>query len=209
MSQSFTPNSLPGFDTSVPASPHLGITSFSVYPFSRGDVHITGPSPGDSPSFRTGFFADSHSLDLKTHVWAYKKQREIVRRMSCYRGEVVGWHPAFSTTSAAACMQLEAPLPENVADIIYSPEDDAAIERFMRDKINTAWHSLGTCKMAPPEHAGVVDATLRVYGVEMLRIADLSVVPRNIGPNTNNMALAIGERAADFFIHELGLQRVT
>lgn len=52
---------------------------------------------------------------------------------------------------------------------------------------------------------GVVDPSLNVYGVQGLKIADLSIVPRNIGANTNNTALAIGEKAADILVKELGL----
>ena len=59
--------------------------------------------------------------------------------------------------------------------------------------------------MAPPEKMGVVDAKLSVRGVEGLKIADVSILPRNVAANTNNTALAVGEKAADIFINELGL----
>lgn len=59
--------------------------------------------------------------------------------------------------------------------------------------------------MKPREEMGVVDPSLNVYGVQGLKIADLSIVPRNIGANTNNTALAIGEKAADILVKELGL----
>ncbi len=51
---------------------------------------------------------------------------------------------------------------------------------------------------------GVVDATLSVYGVRGLKVADLSIAPRNVAANTNNTAMAVGEKAADIFIKELG-----
>ena len=50
-----------------------------------------------------------------------------------------------------------------------------------------------------------MDAKQSVHGVEGLKIADLSILPRNVAANTNNTALAIGEKAADIFIKELGL----
>ena len=59
--------------------------------------------------------------------------------------------------------------------------------------------------MLPREKKGVVDASLSVYGVKGLKLADLSIVPRNGAANTNNTALAVGEKAADIFIKELGL----
>lgn len=93
-------------------------------------------------------------------------------------------------------------------DIAYSAEDDAVLERWIRENISTTWHSLGTCKMLPRDGdgaRGVVGASLSVYGVSGLKIADMSIVPGNVAANTNNTALAIGEKAADIFIRELGL----
>ena len=84
-------------------------------------------------------------------------------------------------------------------------EDDAVLEQWLRENLNTTWHSLGTCKMAPREDFGVVDASLGVHGIANLKIADLSIAPENVGANTNNTALMIGEKAADIFIRELGL----
>ncbi len=153
----------------------------------------------------TGFLADPQGLDVKKHIWAYKKTREIMRRMDCYRGEVPSWHPVFAKDSSAAIIETKDPLPDGVEDIKYSVEDDRAIEEFVRQKVSTTWHSMGTCKMKPREQGGAVDAALNVYGVKGLKVADLSIIPGNVGANTNNTALAVGERAADIFIHELGL----
>jgi choline dehydrogenase-like flavoprotein len=189
----------------VPPGQYLGVTSFSLYPFSSGHIHITGPDLQDLLDFDTGFLTDPEDLDVKTHVWAYKKQREIMRRMECYRGEVPTWHPNFAKESHAALIDTDAPLPEGVDDIKYSAEDDKVIEEFVRQKVATTWHSMGTCKMKPPQEEGAVDAALSVYGVEGLKVADLSITPSNVGANTNNTALVIGERAADVFIRELGL----
>ncbi|KAJ3484271.1 hypothetical protein NLG97_g7097 [Lecanicillium saksenae] len=199
-------NFIPGLPgEGVAPGPYLGSTSFVLYPYSRGHVHITGPSPDDPLDFDTGFLTDENGLDVKQHVWAYKKQREIMRRMDCFRGEVASWHPAFAPGSAAAVTETDRPLPDDVQDIAYSKDDDEAIAEFVRRRADTTWHSMGTCKMKPREQGGAVDAALNVYGVKGLKIADLSIAPRNIGGNTNNTALAIGERAADIFIKELGL----
>lgn len=95
----------------------------------------------------------------------------------------------------------------DVQDIEYTAEDDAILEKWLRENVATTWHSVGTCKMAPREKNGVVDSRLRVYGVEALRIADLSILPQNVAANTNNTALAVGERAADLFIEDLGISK--
>lgn len=201
-----TQYSIPGIPgEGVAPGQYLGLTAFVLHPYSRGHVHITGPSLGDPLDFDTGFLSDEESLDVKQHVWAYKKQREIMRRMDCFRGEVGPWHPAFAADSAAAVTETDGPLPADVEDIAYSKQDDRVIAEFVRRRADTTWHSMGTCKMKPRKQGGAVDAALNVYGVEGLKIADLSIAPGNVSGNTNNTALAIGERAADMFISELGL----
>lgn len=55
--------------------------------------------------------------------------------------------------------------------IEYSDEDDRVIEDWIRNNVNTTWHSLGTCKMAPKEKRGVVDKELNVYGTKGLKLA--------------------------------------
>ncbi|KAI0472730.1 putative alcohol oxidase [Xylariaceae sp. FL0804] len=186
--------------------PCLAVTAFTVYPFSRGHIHITGASPSDPVDFATGFFADAGDVDLKKHMWLYKKQRELIRRMPCYRGELPKLHPPFAAGSRAACRSFAAPPdPDNVADIVYTEEDDVVLERWLRENVSTTWHSLGTCKMRPRGQMGVVDAALGVHGARRLKVADLSIAPRNVAANTNNTALAVGEKAADIFIREFGL----
>ena len=130
--------------------------------------------------------------------------------MKTFRGELKAGHPAFPAGSKAALLE-EADGPTVAASagaeasIEYGPEDEAILEKWLRENINTTWHSLGTCKMAPRDQHGVVDASLSVYGVAGLKIADLSIAPENVGANTNTTALMIGEKAADIFIRELGL----
>ncbi|KAF1949800.1 alcohol oxidase-like protein [Byssothecium circinans] len=186
--------------------PSFSVTAFTVYPFSRGSIHITSPTLDTPPTFTTGFFAGpTGALDVKKHIWSYKKQREIVRRMSYYRGEDPKCHPPFASTSDAVCVALTEPLPEDVKDIVYTEDDDRVLEKWIRGNVGTTWHSLGTCKMLAREKGGVVDAALGVHGVKGMKIADLSIVPGNVAANTNATALSVGEKAADIFIRELGL----
>jgi alcohol oxidase len=189
-----------------PQGQYFTIGTFIAYPYARGHVHITGPDPSDKLDFETGFLADTNNLDMKKHVWAYKKGREIARRMEVYRGELSATHPRFPAGSKAACIDTHSPL-KDVKDIEYTTEDDAQIEQWVRERTSTAWHSAGTCKMGPPEEMGVVDMKLNVHGIKGLKVADLSIIPQNIGANTNNTALAIGEKAAEIFIEELGFNK--
>lgn len=192
-----------GDPTAIPVGQYVTAGTYTAYPYSRGHMHITGPKHSDPLDFDVGFFSDDNDIDIKKQIWAYKKQREIIRRTAFYRGELAIGHPRFPEGSAAAAVEsVDGPL-KDVKDLVYSKEDDAAIEQWLRENVNTTWHSLGTCKMAPRENDGVVDSSLNVYGVKGLKIADLSVPPENIGGNTNNTALAIGEKAADIIIAEL------
>jgi len=75
---------------------------FTAYPYSRGSIHITGPEIDDRLDFTTGFFSDPLGVDIKKHVWVYKMQREILRRMKTCRGELPGAHPTFAPGSTAA-----------------------------------------------------------------------------------------------------------
>lgn len=170
-------------------------------------MHITGPEVTDSLDFDAGYLNDEHDLDMKKQLWAYKRQREIMRRTAMFRGELSAGHPRFAEGSAAACAAVEGPLSD-VKDIQYSAEDDNAIEQWVRENLNTTWHSIATAKMAPREENGVVDRNLNVWGTKALKIADLSIPPMNVGANTNNTAMVIGEKAADIIIEELALRAV-
>lgn len=189
----------------VPYGEYLTIVCFNLYALSRGYIHITGPGVDDPHDFDCGYLNDPKGLDIKKHIWAYKKTREIGQRMQCFRGEVPQWAPPFSSESGAALVDLTEPLPDNIENIKYTAEDDAVLEEYIRNKADTTWHGLGTCKMGPREKGAAVDEKLNVYGVEGLKLADLSIAPENVGANTFNTALTIGEKAADIIIRELGL----
>ncbi|KAI0520876.1 alcohol oxidase-like protein [Xylaria bambusicola] len=198
-------NTFPSLPIGLPVGQYLAVSAFSIYPYSRGRLHITGTALSDPINFVTGFFSDPQGIDIKKCVWAYKKQREIVRRMENYRGEVPATHPPFPAESKAACIEIGEPIGPTVVDIEYTPEDDMIIEHWLRENVATAWHSLGTCKMAPLDKMGVVDANLNVHGVKNLKVIDLSIPPLDVAANTNNTAMAIGEKGADICIDELAL----
>ncbi|KAK4226853.1 putative GMC oxidoreductase [Podospora fimiseda] len=180
----------------IPNKQYFAISTFSVYPYSRGHVHITSSSPSSSLDFQTGFFSDTKKFDIKTHKWLYKTQREIARQMSIYQGEVPSGHPPFSVGSKA---RLGITVAE-AEKLEYSDEDEMILEKWLRENVGTTWHSLGTCKMME-----VVDEKLGVYGVEGLKIVDLSVVRGNVGANTCGTAMVVGEKGAEIIRGELGL----
>jgi len=57
--------------------------------------------------------------------------------------------------------------------------------------------------MRPFQDGGVVDKDLNVYGVLGLKLCDLSIIPENVGANTNNTALMVGEKAAEIMLREM------
>jgi len=80
--------------------------------------------------------------------------------------------------------------------------DGADLEGFIRDHCSTVWHPAGSCAMGL-DRMSVVDPQLRVHGVDGLRVADASIMPRIIAGNTHAATVMIGERAADFALAAL------
>ena len=70
--------------------------------------------------------------DLVILRWAYKHVREIARRMEFYRGDLKVGHPNFGEGSQAATQQTGTPVETSAAKIVYSKEDDDAIDEFHR-----------------------------------------------------------------------------
>ncbi len=81
--------------------------------------------------------------------------------------------------------------------------DDDAFDQLIRDKADTVYHPVGTCRMGSDEDA-VVDARLKFKGLEGLYIADASIMPKIVSGNTNAPSIMIGERCADFVKADLG-----
>ncbi|KAG2037032.1 GMC oxidoreductase-domain-containing protein [Suillus americanus] len=187
-----------------PPRNYMTASYFTLYPVSVGSVHIKLTEDSkEGMDFTTGFLDDPS--DIVPLDFGYKKTREIFRRMASYRGEVTAGHPNFPGGSAAACREASGPVDLNAPDIVYTAEDDEAINRFHRDIMQTTSHSLGTCAMKSEADQGVVDARLNVYGVSNLKVADMSISPLNVGTNTYSTALLIGERAAMIIAEDLGI----
>lgn len=158
-----------GNPAEVPPGQYFTIGNILPYPLSRGSVHASSKEVDGALDLRTGFFENRGHVDLAAHVWAYKVTREISRRLACFAGELEAGHPEFPHGSKAG-LAAHPVAGEDLDDIEYTPEDDEAIEAFIRNKIQTAWHSLGSAGMHPRDADGVVDKNLNVYGVSRLKI---------------------------------------
>jgi len=81
-------------------------------------------------------------------------------------------------------------------------ETDDQIRKLLRHRVDTVYHPVGTARMGSDAMA-VVDAKLKVHGLQGLRVVDASVMPTLIGGNTNAPTIMIGEKAADMIKAEL------
>ena len=145
----------------------------------RGTLELASNDPAARPVMRPNFLEDR--ADVLTLTRALREARRLIGM------------PALQRVSGAEV----SPGP--------AVNNDAAMEAFIRAKLATTYHPVGTCKMGPASDAmAVVDAQLRVHGLEGLRIADASIMPNLIGGNTSAPSMMIGERAAHFILHPAG-----
>ena len=153
--------------------PGLTATVYQLRPLSRGSVHLRSPDPRDRPEIRFNFLADPG--DRRTTVDGMRFARRIVR---------------------AAPMQ-------GLLGAELRPGDDAQTDDelldYARRKAETGYHPAGTCRMGPDSMA-VVDAELRVHGIETLRVVDASIMPTLTSGNINAPAMMIGEKGAELIL---------
>jgi choline dehydrogenase len=145
-------------------------------PSSRGQVCLTGPDPEHPVTIQTN--ALSHPDDLRTAIACVEKLREIGN---------------------------SAPIrPFVKREVMPGKLRRGELEAYVRNAASTYWHQVGTAKMGRDAMA-VVDGSLKVHGIDRLRIADGSIMPRITTGNTMAPCVVIGERAADMLSVEHGL----
>lgn len=138
-------------------------------PRSTGTVTLRDASPDSAPLIDPQFLSDPADVD------------ELV----------AGFRMTEKLMKAPALAQYikSDPFTANVRT-----DDD--IRAILRQRVDTVYHPVGTCRMGVDELA-VVDPSLRVHGIEGLRVVDASIMPTIIGGNTNAPAIMIAEKAAD------------
>ena len=150
--------------------PEKGWTLFSAiaHPKSRGRICLARADP------------DEH---VRIHTAALSDPEDLLAARRC----------------VALCREIgnAAPLRNFVKrEVMPGKLSGTALDDFIRRATRTFWHQCGTAKMGRDEHA-VVDSHLRVYGIENLRIADASIMPRITTGNTMAPCVIIGEKAAE------------
>jgi choline dehydrogenase-like flavoprotein len=141
-----------------------------LQPRSRGSVQIDGPDPHAAPLIDPNFLAERD--DVERLVRGFREMRRILGQ------------PALAAQGGRE------------RAISAQATSDAQIEAFIRGHADTIYHPVGSCRMGPgPED--VVDAQLRVHGIDALRVVDASIMPRIVSGNTNAPVVMIAEKAAD------------
>jgi choline dehydrogenase len=139
-----------------------------VRPKSRGRIRLSGPNPRDQVEIDANML--SHPDDLKAAIACVQICREI-------------------GNSAALRSFVKR-------EVMPGTRKGPALENFIRDTAVTYWHQTCTVKMGR-DSLSVVDGNLKVYGIENLRVADGSIMPRVTTGNTMAPCMIIGERAGE------------
>ncbi|TNC72804.1 GMC family oxidoreductase [Rubellimicrobium roseum] len=163
-----------GAEAGVPSVPKgaSGITlnSYTLRPRSRGSVTLHSADPNAAPIIDPNFLAEPD--DLRVSVEGVKISREIFQQPSLQRHIKEIRFPDFNVRT------------------------QADYEAYARQYGRTSYHPVSTCRMGRDPLA-VVDSSLRVHGIDGLRICDSSVMPSLVGSNTNAPSIMIGEKASD------------
>ena len=156
-----------------------GVTCYAhpMRPESKGHIHIVSADPRKPPAINFNFL--SSPIDAEVTARAVRIARAVM------------------TAPAMAPMLVTEIAPG------ASRTTDEAILDWVKQAAETTYHPVGTCKMGSDAMA-VVDAQLRVHGIEGLRIADASIMPALTSGNTNAPSIMIGEKAADMVLKRAG-----
>ena len=155
---------------------HLG-HGFSCHvcllrPKSIGELRLESNDPQAVPLINPRFL--EHPDDIESLLKAYKLTQRL-----------------FATPALKALISADF----ETANV----HSDDEIRAKLRDKTDSIYHPIGTCKMGIDAMA-VVNPQLQVHGIERLRVVDASIMPTLIGGNTNAPTMMIGEKAADLIL---------
>jgi choline dehydrogenase len=153
----------------------LGISN--CHPLSRGEIELRSADPFAPPVIRPNYLSDER--DLAELVEAARLLRKI-----------------------AAADPL-APLIKREVKPGPSTVTDADLIQDIRARSGSVFHPCGTCGMGRDPETSVVDARLRVHGLEGLRVVDASIFPLITSGNINAPSIMVGERGSDFILQDL------
>lgn len=149
-----------------------------LQPKARGVLRLRSKNPSDLPIIDPNYLG--HQDDIDANIRAVKAGLKLLKQ------------------PALQAIVKEVTEPANI-DL----DDDAAIDRWMRQNIKTVYHPAGSCKMGDSAHDSVTDQQLKVHGVQRLRVVDCSICPQVPSGNTNAVAIMIAERGAAFILNDV------
>lgn len=157
----------------TPMRPGFVLHICHLRPQSRGRVTLQSADPFTAPRIQAGYFQQQQELDALLH--GVKLGRRILAQpaMQAFHG---------GEESPGAALQT-----------------DAELRQWIRYHVETVYHTAGTCAMGSDALA-VVDAELRVHGVERLRVIDSSIMPSITGSNIHAPTVMIAEKGAHFIL---------
>ena len=141
-----------------------------MHPKSRGHVTLRSADPLDAPVILHNYLRDPLDVALNNEAFRVARDMHAQKAFDKLRGAETDPGPGVT--------------------------DSAAISAYNRRTLGSHYHPVSTCKMGVDDEA-VVDPTLRVRGIEGLRVADASIMPTLVTGNTNAPSIMIGERAAE------------
>jgi choline dehydrogenase len=161
------------YDVASPPTVHaFSVGAVALQPKSVGFVALRSGDPLAAPVVQPAYLTDAGGEDLRVLSYGLRLAQRIVM------------------ASALADHRGEALVPSRPLDT------DDEVSTFVRDRLETIYHPVGTCRMGEDTLA-VVDPDLRVRGLDGLRVADASVMPRIVCGHPNAAVLMIAEKAAD------------
>ncbi|MBI2754980.1 MAG: GMC family oxidoreductase N-terminal domain-containing protein [Betaproteobacteria bacterium] len=167
------PLSLDKFGDPLHPFPAITPSVCNLRPTSRGWVRIKSPDPRDYPEIKLNYLATSE--DRKVAVDGMRFTRRIMAAKALARYEPEEFRPG------------------------PAAQTDEELARAAGELGTTIFHPIGTCKMGADPMA-VVDDTLRVHGVDRLRVVDASIMPRITSGNTNAPTYMIAEKGAEMIL---------
>ena len=151
----------------------FALSTVGLYPKSRGRIVLASADPHAAPLIDANLLSDPD--DIAPLVRGLQLSRRLFAASSFAKYRAVEFAPGPSVTTA-----------DELAD-------------YVRGASSTVHHPVSTCRMGRDAGA-VVDAQLRVHGVDGLRVVDASVFPSIVGGNSNAAVVMAAEKAADMLL---------
>ncbi|TFK46071.1 alcohol oxidase [Heliocybe sulcata] len=159
-----------------PVGELVALHAVLLRPTSKGTISLKSSNPFDKPVIDPRYLDTQHDVDVLV------KALQLLAR-------ILKTGPISSLLKHS---DVHPDLDHRLSEL--SIED---LQKMVRERAETLYHPTSTARMVPRDQGGVVDASLKVYGVSNLRVADASIFPNIIAGHTAAPVIAVAEKAAD------------